>query len=336
MIRYVSHYQYRGPKPNFDRDRLKTVLELKRARDTDYDCGHIVFCIETQKHYIFNKNNSTDATLGKFREMGINPVPTEDPEGPGVKLATSIFVTNKPVNNPIGGFKKGDSFTEESNLSVNDALNMLLHKYEPPTTSISLTPSTPVYEAGVIVPEITVNLVVTEGSEPLKTVTLLKDGSVVANYTTAGTFEHKLTNIDKDTKIEVKTQSTNDVINREVKVSFISKSYYGTIGNDVTIDATVIKSLQNSRISLRGDLTYANIDMLDSKIVYAYPSKLGTISAVVDGNGYDMLSSFVKSTVDVDGTPYTVMVLEKQTTVDDYSVKFTVSPVIEPVTEIAK
>lgn len=61
-------FGYEGDLPNFERDQFATLSDMKDVVDT-IDEGHISFCKETKKHYVFQSSNSVDATTGKWREI---------------------------------------------------------------------------------------------------------------------------------------------------------------------------------------------------------------------------------------------------------------------------
>lgn len=55
-------------QPNFSRDSVKTISDLKNAKIKHYDVGHIVYCTETDKHYIFKGTEVVfDSEIGYFR-----------------------------------------------------------------------------------------------------------------------------------------------------------------------------------------------------------------------------------------------------------------------------
>lgn len=78
MIQVADNFNYRGKKPNFDRDSFDTLKSMKDYSDNNIDEGHISYCIETDKHYKFNSNNDIDSTTGKFREFIEGVLPDEE------------------------------------------------------------------------------------------------------------------------------------------------------------------------------------------------------------------------------------------------------------------
>lgn len=69
MIQVADNFNYRGKKPNFDRDSFDTLQDMKNYSENSLDDGHISYCKETDKYYKFNSNNQSDPTTGKWVEQ---------------------------------------------------------------------------------------------------------------------------------------------------------------------------------------------------------------------------------------------------------------------------
>lgn len=69
MIQVADNFNYRGKKPNFDRDSFDTLQDMKNYSENSLDDGHTSYCKETNKHYKFNSNNQSDPTTGKWVEQ---------------------------------------------------------------------------------------------------------------------------------------------------------------------------------------------------------------------------------------------------------------------------
>lgn len=69
MIQVADNFNYRGKKPNFDRDSFDTLQDMKNYSENSLDDGNISYCKETDKHYKFNSNNQSDPTTGKWVEQ---------------------------------------------------------------------------------------------------------------------------------------------------------------------------------------------------------------------------------------------------------------------------
>ena len=66
-IQINNNFDYKGNQPNFERDRFETLELMCSADERSLDNGHISYCIETGKHYVFNENNAIDVKTGKWR-----------------------------------------------------------------------------------------------------------------------------------------------------------------------------------------------------------------------------------------------------------------------------
>lgn len=71
MPQIKSSFILRSSEPNFTRDKYKSLIEMGRVTRQELDQGHIVYCEETSKHYIFDQGGSQDKdnTIGYFREL---------------------------------------------------------------------------------------------------------------------------------------------------------------------------------------------------------------------------------------------------------------------------
>ena len=67
-IQINSNFNYKGNKPNFERDRFETLELMRSADERSFDNGHISYCEETGLHYVFKDTNANDYVLGKWRE----------------------------------------------------------------------------------------------------------------------------------------------------------------------------------------------------------------------------------------------------------------------------
>ena len=65
-----ENFAYSGTSQNFDRDSYATIAEMKAVRAKKMPSIFHATCEETGKLYIYNKANSDDEILGKWREVG--------------------------------------------------------------------------------------------------------------------------------------------------------------------------------------------------------------------------------------------------------------------------
>ena len=74
MPQIKSSFILNSRQPNFERDRYSTLNEMKNVDPLSIDDGHISYCEETKKHYIFRKDNAVDGITGRFRELLLQDV----------------------------------------------------------------------------------------------------------------------------------------------------------------------------------------------------------------------------------------------------------------------
>ena len=72
-IEIADNFKYKGKLPNFARDNFLTLDEMVNCSENDFDNGHISYCEETRKHYVFNRNNTVDEELGLWRLLSNDP-----------------------------------------------------------------------------------------------------------------------------------------------------------------------------------------------------------------------------------------------------------------------
>lgn len=78
MPQIKSSFILNSSQPNFERDRYANLSEMKNVDSSSIDNGHIVYCEETKKHYIFRDDYDMDGKTGRFRELLLQDVQVVD------------------------------------------------------------------------------------------------------------------------------------------------------------------------------------------------------------------------------------------------------------------
>ena len=65
----VDNLDYKGPKPDFTRQEYSTFEAMRSVYDSRMPQMYLTYCLEDNKVYLYNKNNSWDDVTGKFREF---------------------------------------------------------------------------------------------------------------------------------------------------------------------------------------------------------------------------------------------------------------------------
>ena len=69
MPQIKSSFILNSNQPNFTRDKFNTLLEMSKVTNNVMDTGHISYCTETGRHYIFRGDLEKNSSTGYFREL---------------------------------------------------------------------------------------------------------------------------------------------------------------------------------------------------------------------------------------------------------------------------
>lgn len=66
-IPFSDNLQYNGVNPDFTRQEYATFADMKAVKKSRMPELYIAYCLEDRNYYKYDKNNSTDEVLGKWR-----------------------------------------------------------------------------------------------------------------------------------------------------------------------------------------------------------------------------------------------------------------------------
>lgn len=110
-----ENFAYSGTKQNFDRDSYATLAEMKAVKAKKMPSIFHATCAETGKLYIYNKTNTDDEILGKWREVSGSSECEEDTDT--IDFSTWPEYTS-PEANGIVLDGQGGANIDDSNISV--------------------------------------------------------------------------------------------------------------------------------------------------------------------------------------------------------------------------
>lgn len=67
MPQIKSNFTLRSKASNFERDSFESIRDMKNVNPGHMDEGHISYCRETRKHYVFNMDHEFDENTGYFK-----------------------------------------------------------------------------------------------------------------------------------------------------------------------------------------------------------------------------------------------------------------------------
>lgn len=126
-------------------------------------------------------------------------------------------------------------------------------------------------------------------------------------------------NITTSKKFTLSASDGENTVSKSISYTFVSPYYVGVSDVDV-LDETAVKAL-TKKVEVKGTKTVPYTTS-QNYMTFAYPSEYGTLTSILDQNGFNITDSFVKSSVTVDTVSYNVYVSNKCS--GSYSIKFNV------------
>lgn len=106
---------YTGTKQNFERDSYATLADMKAVKAKKMPSIFHAMCEETGKLYIYNKKNTDDEVLGKWREVS------------GSSTNTENFFNNNGPSLPIYSFTQGGKTSDDMFGLIGDSYYAYYH-----------------------------------------------------------------------------------------------------------------------------------------------------------------------------------------------------------------
>ena len=373
-IQINNNFDYKGNQPNFKRDQFRTLKEMRLANGKGFDEGHISYCIETGRHYVYSTANKIDAKLGRWRLLDENTIKTinEDlkkslakvafssdyndlknkPEIPDSEdFATKSYVTetitkiasngtykavsefntdlfnnalNEKVDKEEGKGLSSNDYTNDSKVKldrlysreeIDNLLYPLLNPYREPTIDLKSTGS--IFELGDSV-NITFTAKVIKGRDSIKRIEFKIGGNSILKVENPENLTQEITqNLNNTTTVYVEVDDGSKIINKQVTVYFVNKTYYGFVDEDIeSINGSILNSSKNVLLKKDQEFEYKNINLNNQKVFYAYPKDYGLLTDIRDGNGYLMLNSYIRSEIIFGNIIYYVYLMANATTIN--------------------
>ena len=294
-----DNFNIRLKKSDVERQLFQTVSDMVAYNENWLPDIYYADCIETKKRYRFDRTNPI-SELGRWRVV----------EGSG---STEVyFTTTSPVTNKIGEFDLAEEITEADKMTLNEAINRILHLNVDPEVTLEVTKMTALMEIGQSVQNPQLRLVFTSlGNATITNIQFLKNDVEINNQTFVdGTTEYKYDDINTvSSNVVYKAVITynfgkgDKTLIKTFRTDFVRKTFYGTTDQD-TFDLTSdnIRALSGGVLGVtKGDKFNINIPTGSKEVIIAYPSVLGDVTSIkyVEAFNTEVSDVFVKNTVSV-------------------------------------
>ena len=250
------------------------------------------------------------------------------------------YIRTEAVTAPIGGL--GNSYVPSG--TIQEILDAIL--YPPVAPEVTLTSTTfndkdiKEKEVDAIAASTTVpfSITVTKHTNDIASVKFYVDGvetplsgiaSVTGNTQTLSGDYANASGINASIKFKVVVEDTKGMkAEKELSVTYVDPMYaFSFAGAASAITETEIKA-GTKILKAKGAVTSAYTHTA-SKAVFAYPASYGTVTKIVDQNGFDITGSFETATVAVEtnvtgpvSVNYTVVVAKTDASLSNFKISF--------------
>ena len=236
------------------------------------------------------------------------------------------YTNLEPTISALGGIGIGSTFEEKT---MQEMFDMLLYPYMLPSISLSTNPNGIVREYGNNISSIVLTANVTKKSNDIVKIEYYKNGSIIHTNSTpssgSGTDSYTdSTGINNNTTYMAKVYDDKSSSTSSVTHTYVYPMYIGNISN-LNPTETDIKAM-TKLIKVKGNQSNS-YTISSSRFCFAYPSSYGNLTSILDPNGFEMLSSFTKTTSNytmLDGLSvgYSIYTLNIPTTQNNFTVTY--------------
>ena len=238
----------------------------------------------------------------------IQTFPTKGGSGSGATLEENIT-----ANVEVGGIESGSTLA--SGTTFTEFAKKMLVKETAPTTAFTASGSG-VKEVGTSVTP-TLTLTVTGTGTGTPTAIKFYNGSTLLEtqpyVSGTNTYTHTMasavtatTTVKGVLEYTKSDGTTTGNVEKTSVYTFVMASYYGAVTTAPTTKAEIIALTKNVKNTKAQTATF---NLSNQRSCYAYPASFGDLSSILDGNGFQYIQSYTKTSVTVDSTNYNVYTL---------------------------
>lgn len=234
--------------------------------------------------------------------------------------ADAAITENIATNVEVGGIPSGSTIAK--NTTLTELAKKMFLKETAPTITFTASGSG-VKEVGTsVTPTLTLNITDKGTATPVEIEfysgsTLLDTQEYVAG---TNSYTYTMSAITTTTTVKgvlkyKKSDDTNASIDKSASYTFVMASYYGAVITAPTDKAGIVALTKNVKNTKAQTATF---NMSNQRSCYAYPASFGNLTSIKDANNFEYISSYTKTTVEVDGTNYNVYTLTDPVTASGF------------------
>lgn len=264
----------------------------------------------------------------------------------------SVYSTDIPLPQAIGGFKAGD----KPNYTYSEMWDILLHPYVKPTVTLSASPTGGTREYTNDISSVALTATVTQKSRNINKVEFMLSGvsspiGTVSSESTSNTdsetgyktltykftYDGEISSLTTNGSASSRTitakvydtdyETEGVVTSAGVTYTFVSPMYVGSVSGTVSSVTDELVRGMAKKIQNKGNISNS-YTVTDSKFVFAYPKIHGQLKSILDTNGFEILPDFNISEINVtqsDGSttvPYYVYLFKNVVSLSNFNVTY--------------
>ena len=205
-------------------------------------------------------------------------------------------------NTVVGAIPKNTDLTGKTSMEI---LKMALVSYVNPSATVSYSQPNTVLKKGQTF-DLTITVSgINKGTSDVAELILIQDGTVLETIpyvTGTNSYEFSpITGINTNCSFQIKVADTQGKQYSTTKsYSFVDPYYIGATDDIPTADTVVTLT---EIVEAKSNKT-KKVNAADQYVVYAYPASYGSLSSIIDGNGFENLTDYTKISLTINGVAY--------------------------------
>ena len=226
------------------------------------------------------------------------------------------------ANIDVGNTKSGFVFT--TGMTFDDYVKAVHVAYVNPKATFTFSNTNTLIEIGTSF-DLTMNVSnIIKGTSDIDKVVFL-DGNIELNSkiynSSTSNYSHSVNGVNTNKTFKIRVYDNKNKYAEGTKTyTFVNPSYIGIVDTN-SVDESIVTSL-GKILSNTKDYTYDNITMTNKRICYAYPKSLGDLISVKDANNFEVLGSFIKTDLTINGINYVAYVTNSTSSLNNGKLTF--------------
>ena len=234
--------------------------------------------------------------------------------------ADAAITEDIATNVEVGGIPSGSTIVK--NTTLTELAKRMFLKETAPTITFTASGSG-VKEVGTsVTPTLTLNIIDKGTATPVEIEFYSGSTLLDTQEYAAGTnsYTYTMSAITTTTTVKgvlkyKKSDDTNASVDKTASYTFVMASYYGAVTTAPTDKAGIVALTKNVKNTKAQTATF---NMSNQRSCYCYPASFGNLTSIKDANNFEYISSYTKTTVEVDGTNYNVYTLTDPVTASGF------------------